>query len=110
MATKLLKLLKGSIERGFTFQRSKLPLQLTGFVIWTWESVKDRRSTIEYSIRFSSNGPSSSWKCRKQQTVALFNCVTQYISLANAIQEANNFEAVKYSYRLIDLKCWDYRR
>ena len=89
MAKNVLRYLKGSIERGLTFQRSELPLKLTGFCDSDWgASVKDRRSITGYSFQLSNNGPIISWKSRKQQTVALSTCKAEYISLANAAQEA----------------------
>ena len=89
MAKNVLRYLKGSIERGLTFQRSELPLKLTGFCDSDWgASVKDRRSITGYSFQLSNNGPIISWKSKKQQTVALSTCEAEYISLENAVQEA----------------------
>jgi len=50
--------------------------------------VKDRRSITGYNLQLLENGPLISWKSRKQQTVALSTCEAEYISLANAVQEA----------------------
>ena len=89
MAKHVLRYLKGSRENCLTFGKSESPLNLTGFCDSDWgASVEDRRSITGYNFQLSENGPLISWKSRKQQTVALSTCEAEYISLANAVQEA----------------------
>ena len=89
MAKNVLRYLQGSREKVLRFQKSDLPIKLTGFCDSDWgASVKDRRSITGYNFQLTNNGPLISWKSRKQQTVALSTCEAEYISLANAVQEA----------------------
>ena len=88
-AKHVLRYLKGTKEHGLRFQKSETPLKLTGFCDSDWgASVEDRHSITGYNFQLTSNGPLISWKSRKQQTVALSTCEAEYISLANACQEA----------------------
>ena len=89
MAKHALRYLKGTREQGLRFCKSESALKLVGFCDADWgASVKDRRSITGYNFQLSENGPLISWKSRKQQTVALSTCEAEYISLANAVQEA----------------------
>ena len=89
MAKNVLRYLQGSREKILRFQKSDLPVKLTGFCDSDWRaSVKDRRSITGYTFQLTNNGPLILWKSRKQQTVALSTCEAEYISLANAVQEA----------------------
>eukprot|EP00794_Sanderia_malayensis_P006416 gene6416-7147_t len=68
-AKDVLRYLKGSRERGLNFEKSEMPLQLTGFCDSDWgASVKDRRSITGYNFQLTDSGPLISWKSRKQQT------------------------------------------
>ena len=89
MAKHVLRYLKGSREQGLKFVKSQTSLKLAGFCDSNWgASVKDRRSITGYNFELTDKGPLISWKSRKQQTVALSTCEAEYISLANAVQEA----------------------
>ena len=89
MAKHVLRYLKGTRAKGLTFCKSRSALKLVGFCDADWgASVKDRRSITGYNFQLSVNGPLISWKSRKQPTVALSTCEAEYISLANAVQEA----------------------
>ena len=65
----------------------RIAFKFDGILHWG-ASVEDRRSITGYNFQLSENGPLISWKSRKQQTVALSTCEAEYISLANAVQEA----------------------
>ena len=52
------------------------------------EKILSRQSITGYNFQLTNNGPLISWKSHKQQTVALSTCEAEYISLANAVQEA----------------------
>ena len=54
--------------------------------------MNDRRSITGYSFQLSKNGPLFTWESRKQQIIALSTCEAEYISLANAVQEAKFFK------------------
>ena len=89
MAKHVLGYLEGTIHQGLVFNKSELPLKLSGFCDADWgSSTEDRRSMTGYSFQLSEAGPLVSWKSRKQQTVALSTCEAEYIALANAAQEA----------------------
>ena len=90
MAKNVLRYLQGSRENVLRFQKSDLPIKLTGFCDSDWgASVKDRQSITGYNFQLTNNGPLISWKSRKQQTVVLSTFEAEYISLANAVQEAH---------------------
>ena len=89
MAKHVLRYLKGSQEQGLKFVKSRTSLKLAGFCDSNCgASVKDRRSITGYNFELTDKGPLIFWKSRKQQTVALSTCEAEYISLANAVQEA----------------------
>lgn len=89
MAKHVLRYLKGTRAKGLTFCKSRSALKLVGFCDADWgASVKDRHSITGYNFQLSVKGPLISWKSRKQPTVALSTCEAEYISLANAAQEA----------------------
>eukprot|EP00794_Sanderia_malayensis_P005791 gene5791-6489_t len=88
-AKDVLRYLKGSRERGLNFEKSEVPLRLTGFCDSDWgASVKRRRSITGYNFQLTDSGPLISGKSCKQETVALSKCEAEHISLANAVQEA----------------------
>ena len=58
MAKNVLRYLHGSREKVLRFQKSDLPVKLTGFCDSDWgASVKDRRSITGYNFQLTNNGP-----------------------------------------------------
>ena len=48
----------------------------------------DRKSITGYYFTLSRNGPAISWKSKRQQTVALSSCESEYMALTATTQEA----------------------
>ena len=88
MSRHVLKYLKGTKDHCVKFEKSYSTPHLNGFSDSDWGASEDRRSITGYCFRLNENGPLISWKCRKQQTVALSTCEAEYMALAAAIQEA----------------------
>ena len=84
-----LRYLGGTIDYELCFK--KCDGNLNGLVYsdadWA-SSLEDRRSTTGYCFSLSNHGPLISWKSRKQSTVALSTCETEYIGMAAAAQES----------------------
>ena len=79
--------LKGSREQGLKFVKSQT--FKIGRMRLELGCVRERQTQITgYNFELTDKGPLISWKSRKQQTVALSTCKAEYISLANAVQEA----------------------
>lgn len=84
-AKRVLKYLKGTIDKGIEFERSSTPL--AGFVDSDWGNcLMDRRSYTGY-IFLLSGGPIS-WDSKKQRTVALSSTEAEYMALTEATKEA----------------------
>ena len=84
----LLRYLKGSIDNGLIYKKSKTGLSLAAYCDSDWASSEDRRSTTGYLFVLNSEGPPISWKSRKQQTIALSSCEAEYMALVSCVQEA----------------------
>ena len=95
-AKHVLRYLKGTPSRNLVFRKTEEGLNLTGFCDADWGASEDRRSINGYGFRLSNHGPLVSWKSRKQPTVALSTCETEYMSLAAAVQEA------KFLFQLLE--------
>ena len=84
-----LRYLGGTIDYELCFK--KCDGNLNGLVYsdvdWA-SSLEDRRRTTGYCFSLSNHGPLISWKSRKQPTVALSTCETEYIGMAAAAQES----------------------
>ena len=87
MAKQVLRYIKGTLDYALKFQKSDVPLELSGFCDSDWGASEDRRSITGYGFHLSDEGPLISWKSRKQQTVALSTCEAEYMALAAATQE-----------------------
>ena len=88
MAKHVLRYLKGTIDQSLIFKKSSNSLNLTGFCDADWAKSNDRRSITGCCFTLSPNGPSISWKSRKQQVVALSTCEAEYMALTAATQES----------------------
>ena len=87
MAKHVLRYVQGTMHYGLKFQKSDV-LEVNRFCDSDWGASEDRSSITGYGFQLCSNGPLISWKSRKQQTVALSTCETEYMALAPATQEA----------------------
>ena len=83
---RILRYLKGTMNLGIIYD-GKLPFELTGSVDADWASDvnSNRKSTTGY-IFMLCGGPIN-WKSRKQLTVALSSCESEYIALSETIKE-----------------------
>ena len=88
MAKHVLRYLRGTLDYNLRFRRPMIPLELSGFSDADWGGSEDRHSITGYGFQLSNNGPLVSWKSRKQQSVALSTCESEYMALAAATQEA----------------------
>ena len=94
----VLRYIKGTSSYNLVFKKSNNGLQLMGYSDADWASSVDRRSTTGYCFSLTDSGPAVSWKSRKQPTVALSSCESEFMALAATAQEA-----VYLNQLLIDL-------
>jgi hypothetical protein len=88
MVKHVLRYLKGSINTGLHYHKSRNGLSLVGYSDSDWASSEDRRSTTGYYFALNPAGPPVSWKSRKQPTVALSSCEAEYMAFTECVQEA----------------------
>ena len=83
----------GTVNYQLNFRKSKNGLQFIGYSDANWgSSVVDRRSTSGYYFMLNESGPVIFWKSKKQPTVALSSCESEYMALCSAVQEAMYLE------------------
>ncbi len=84
----VLRYLKGTSDKVLCYRQSdeNLGIQAYSDADWAADS-SDRRSTSGYCISLTKGGALVSWKTKKQPTVALSTCESEYIALAATIQE-----------------------
>ncbi len=91
-AKRVLKYLKGTINKGIIYKSGSTGRAATGLIGYSdsdWGSdVDTRRSTTGYVFTF--NGGAISWNSKLQQTVALSSSEAEYMALAAAVQEATH--------------------
>ena len=87
IAKNVLRYLKGSIDFSLKFTKQSSPMHLLGYCDSDWGSAEDRKSLTGYCFMLNNSGPVISWKCKKQQTVALSSCEAEYMAMSYAIQE-----------------------
>ena len=84
-AKRILCYIKGTLNYGLMYEKSKSFL-LSGFVDADWAGdVNDRRSTTGFC--FTAGSAAISWCSKKQSTVALSSCETEYVAATMATQE-----------------------
>ena len=93
----------GTLDYGLKFSKSKNGLKLFSYSDADWAGpIPDRKSTSGYCFMLNSDGPLISWKSRKQYSIALSSCESEYVAACVAAQEAiylsrlfNDFVPVK---------------
>ena len=90
MAKNVLKYIKGTLDFGLLFKKrvDNNKCDIVGFSDADYANSTGRKSISGFLFMLSENGPVISWKSKKQQTVALSSCESEYISLSFAAQEA----------------------
>lgn len=83
----VLRYLKGTLEKDLCYRKCDDALGIQAFSDADWAADHDRRSTTGYCVSLTKNGPLVSWKTKKQPTVALSTCESEYMALAATIQE-----------------------
>ena len=84
-----MRYLKGTYDYELCFIKTDEDLKLIAFSDSDWaSSVEDRRSTTGYCFSLTKQGPATSWKSKKQATVALSTCEAEYNGMANTTQES----------------------
>ena len=78
----------GTLDYKLSFKKSSKGLKLYGHSDADWGSSPDRKSTSGYFFSLCESGPAIAWKTRRQPTVALSSCESEYIALCAAAQEA----------------------
>ena len=82
---RVLRYLRGTLNHGIRFQRSKRDLE--GFTDADWGAcIEDRRSYTGFA--FILGGGPVSWEAKKQRTVALSSTEAEYMALTEATKEA----------------------
>lgn len=84
----VLRYLKATCNKKLCFRKSEENLRIQAYSDADWAAdVNDRRSTSGYCVSLSKDGTLVSWKSKKQPTVALSTCESEYVALAATIQE-----------------------
>jgi hypothetical protein len=81
-----LKYLKGTLNYNLKFVKSEI--KIIGYCDSDWGGSQDRKSISGYCFKLGNNGPLISWKCKKQNVVALSTCEAEYIAITCAVQES----------------------
>ena len=84
----ILDYLIGTINQSLIFKKSQKPLKLEGFCDTDWVNLSDRKSMSGYFCRLAENNPVILWKSKKQNSVALSTCKTEFIAISLTSQEA----------------------
>ena len=84
----VLKSLKGTTNKMLYYRKCDEGLMLVAYSDADWAGdANDGRSTSGYCVSLCKNCPLISWKTKKQPTVALSTCESEYIALAATKQE-----------------------
>eukprot|EP00922_Rhytidocystis_sp_ex-Travisia-forbesii_P031826 GHVS01047199.1.p1 GENE.GHVS01047199.1~~GHVS01047199.1.p1 ORF type:complete len:137 (+),score=14.48 GHVS01047199.1:182-592(+) len=94
-AKRILRHLKGTVERGITYKSNNGQLQLIGYEDADWGNDKNNRKSISgYCFELQPVGGVISWRSSKQQVVALSTVEAEYIAMTTACQEAVYLAAI----------------
>lgn len=84
----VLRYLKGTIKYELKFScNSNKQLSLSAFCDSNWGNSEDRKSTSGYIFNLMEGSAPISWKTRRQPTVALSTCESEFMGLCEATQE-----------------------
>ena len=109
MVKHVFRYIRGTLSNKLSF--SKTELQLIGFTDSDWTSSRDdRKSTSGHCFMMNPTGPVFLWKLRKQPTVVLSSCESEYVLLCAGMQEAVYLkrlleELCQVSYSAIPVHC-----
>ena len=87
MAKRALKYLKGTANHGLTFKKLT-NLELTGYSDSDWGGSVDRKSISGNCFSLGENSTLISWRSKKQNTVALSTCESEYCAITESLKEA----------------------
>ena len=89
MLKHVFRYISGTLDYKLQFTKTKNGLKLIGYCDADWaSSAEDRRSTSGYCFALNECGSSISWRSKRQNTVALSSCESEYMALTLASQEA----------------------
>ena len=80
--------LKVKINLLLISKKLQKPLKLEGFCDIDWDNLSDRKTVSKFCFRLAENNPMISWKSKKQNSVALSTCESEFITISLASQEA----------------------
>ena len=87
LAKHVLRYLKGTMHYCLKYYKSN-DIKLFGYSDSDWGSSEDRKSISGFSFKLCTDSSLLSWKCKKQNSVALSSCEAEYVALTVATQEA----------------------
>ena len=89
MVKHVFRYLLGTVDYKLSFRKSIGGLKLVGHTDADWaSSVPDRKSTSGHCFMLNDFGPVVAWKSKKQPTVALSSCESEYVALCASVQES----------------------
>ena len=89
MLKHVFRYLLGTSDYNLTFRKSEGGLELSGYSDADWGACEENRKSISgYYFTLNKIGPAISWKSKRQSTVALSSCESEYVALTHATQEA----------------------
>ena len=82
----VLRYLKGTLDYGLTFKPIG-QIKIVGYSDASWANAENRKSISGFAYSLSDDTTLISWKSKKQPTVALSTCESEYIAMTLAMQE-----------------------
>ena len=88
LAKSVLRYLAGTITQGLQYAKHDQPIQLVCYSDSDWGSSDDRRSITGYCCMLSERSTLISWCSKKQKTVSLSSCESEYYAICNTVCES----------------------
>ena len=89
VAKGVLRYLQGTLDYSLVFKKAKENVKLQGYCDSDWaSSYSDHKSISGYVYKLNKDSCFVSWKCKKQNVVALSSCEAEYIALSACVQES----------------------